>query len=169
MPKVHTYKTQARRGGKPPFKCVVCGQDIDPGEERYEWEFRSGGPRRQHTSHGYPKRSQLTQSKMAEIYSTIEAIEEHGGWGDTKEYVEANLQSVEEAAQEVHLEYEEASENFGGGGPSREKADELESFISELSSAQSDVSNVEKEEGEDDERFMDRVRDIAVEAVSSCP
>jgi len=160
--------TRSRRSNKPAFRCVACGEAIEAGQERYEWEFRYGGPHRQHVTCGYPKRSQLTQSLLGEVYGTIEGIEEHG-WGGSVEEIVTNISAVKESAEEIKGQYEDAAENFGGQGPSAEKAEELDSFISELESAESEVENAEKADDEDDDEYLERLQQIAADAVGNCP
>jgi hypothetical protein len=144
---------------------VKCGKDILPGQERYEWSFRYGGTRRQHVTCGYPKQSQLTQSKMGDIYASFEDL----AWGDTAEALVADLESIEETAEQVRSEYEEAAENFGGQGPSQESAENIELWISSLQSARSDIETAEQKEGESDEEFISRLQEIAQGAVDECP
>ena len=167
MPKVYTYTTKARRDGKPPLKCGVCREDILPGQKRYEYEFRYGGKRVRHVTCGYPKRSELTQSKMSSVYATIEGIE--GSWGDSTQEIAMNLQAIIDTVEEVKTEYEEAAENFGNAGPSQEMADELDMFQSTLESALSEVENMEREEDEDVDDFLQRVIEVAQGAVDECP
>lgn len=167
MPRVRIYTTRARRDGKPNFKCTKCGNDILPGQKRYEWEFYSGGVYRQHESCGYPLRSQLTQSKMSGLYQNIEAIEGHeNGWGKTREDVTLNLESVRDTAEEIKSEYEDAAQNFGGQGPSQEMADELDGFISTLEDA---IREVETLEGEEETDLLNQAVELAETACNECP
>ena len=164
MPRVYTYKTQARRGDKAPHTCVKCHKPIEPGQDRYEWSFRYGGTRRQHVSCGYPRRSQLTQSKMGAVYDVID-----GDWGTTQEDVKTNLEMAAETVREVASEYDEAAQSFGGQGENAERASELDSYAGTLDDASREVEDAEKEEGEDDEAFIARLHEIAENAASECP
>lgn len=130
MPRVHT-RTKAARGK--PYTCSTCGKEIQPGEEFYYWDFRYGGTRRSHTSHGYPRRSQLTQSRMGEVYDAVESVEAliaSDGW--VYEDVESAIEELKGVVDEVKTSYEEAAEHFGGQGSNQERAEELEPFADAL-------------------------------------
>lgn len=164
MPKVYTYKTQARRKTTEPYRCIRCREDILPGQERYEWSFRYGGTYRQHVSCGYPKRSQLTQSKMGAVYDAIDEP-----WGDTQEEIATNLENAAEVVREVASEYEDAAEAFGGAGENQERAEALEAFADELGQAKDEVEGADKEDSETDEGFIERIYAFADDAAGNCP
>lgn len=102
---------------------------------------------------------------MSGVYASFEDIQ----WGDTAEAIVSDLEMIEETAEEVKAEYEEAAENFGGQGTSQEAAENLDSWISSLQSARSDVETAEQAEGESNEDFLSRLHEIAQGAVDECP
>jgi hypothetical protein len=89
MPRVATKKKN--KAGKP-YDCCKCSDKIKAGESYYEWSFRYGGTYRQHTSHGSPKASQLTQSKLSGAYAAIEAAEDAVATAETVEDLAAALE-----------------------------------------------------------------------------
>lgn len=129
MPRVHERKKAAR--GKP-YSCSTCGKEIEAGQSFLYWSFRYGGTRRIHKDHGYPRRSQLTQSAMGEVYSAVEGLEDTlaGDWAF--EDLESGVEEVKEIADQVRSQYEEAAEHFGGQGENQERAEMLEQFIDAL-------------------------------------
>lgn len=156
MPRVYTQKKSTR--GKE-LKCGRCGRTIHAGEEYFTWKFRYGGQHYRCDLHR-PKGSELTQSKIGEIYSAIEtAQEEIGGidrndatqdLNDIQAQLAGILQNVQDEVERVKGEYEEAAESFGNAGPNQEKADELETAYDELSGAISDVEGISTEPDEED-------------------
>lgn len=137
MPRVAT-KTKNRGGKQGTYGCVRCSQPIEPGQQYMEWSFRYGGTYRQHAHHGSPRRSQLTQSKLGEVYAAVEGVEEQlspagggRGWEEASD-LEAMRDEVLEVVEQVATEYEEAAENFGGGGPNQEQADMVREFVDAL-------------------------------------
>jgi hypothetical protein len=127
MPRVHHVK----RAQKP--NRVVTQEDIDrakSGEDPeaasyYWWAFRYGGKR---MSKKRPRQSQLTQSKWSQVYEAQEQISDSGDVSDLKDAIENAISVLEE----VGGEYEEAAEQFGGGGDNQERADFAEELKSEL-------------------------------------
>jgi hypothetical protein len=165
MPRVHKLKTKARRGDKPNHRCQKCREDILPGQERFEWEFRYGGPLRQHVTCGYPSRSALTQSKMGGIYDAIDSMQ----WGDTDGSIAEDLRSIAETVRDVANEYEEAASNFGNGGENQERYEQLESFADDLDSVASEIEGQEPDEGQDEDEFIEALREQAQAACDECP
>ncbi len=147
-----TLHTKSKRGAE--YRCVKCTDRINPGEKYYEWSFRYGGTRRQHASHGAPRPSQLTQSKMATVYEAIEAAEDCQE--DLGSFADA-IEQIVEVANEVASEYRDAAEQFGGAGENAERADELESWVEGLEDKASTIREA-----------LDALTE-AQEAISSCP
>lgn len=146
MPRVAT-KVKSTRGAR--YECVKCSKKIVAGEEYHEWSFFRSSPRRQHASHGYPKQSQLTSSKMSSVYASIEDAEETIPKATEPSDIAEALQSVADSAREVADEYQEAVDAMGAAGESgtsAERVSELESFIDELDNAISEIESAEFED-----------------------
>lgn len=121
-----------------------CGREIPKGEEYYTWTPRSTGRQVRCLEHP-PKQSDLTASRMSEVYAAMETAEEElSGNTETVEDVTAVVATVAEAAREVCDEYRTAADAFGGGGPNAERADELEGWVDELEAFEPDESDVEE-------------------------
>jgi len=154
MPRV-TEQKKSRAGAE--RKCGRCGKVIEPGEQYLSWSFRYGGTHFRCLDHR-PRPSELTQSKMAEVYAAIETAEDQlDGCGDVED-IKNLIEEVAEAARSVADEYREAAEPFGGAGENADRADELEGYADELES-------FDPEEGEvwSDEDHMDEARERAGE------
>lgn len=155
MPRVET-KTKIRLGAE--RSCGRCGHKIEPGEKYRQWSFRYGGTRYRCMKHECrPRPSDLTQSKMAAVYSAQEEFEDNLESIDTIEALEEAVDQVVTTVQEVKDEYEEAAEPFGYQGENQERADELDSWISDLETIEYD---------EDD---LERSKEDAQGTVDSCP
>lgn len=156
MPRVNV-RTKNRAGAK--RSCGKCGEEILPSEKYKSWSFRYGGTYyRCYRTACAPRQSDLTQSKMAEVYRAVEGAEEDiARAGEISEIKDA-VSTVEEATQEVAEEYREAAEMFNGEGENAERADELESWVDELSGFYPD-----------DTAEVDDVRSDAEELISGCP
>jgi len=165
MPKVYTYKTQERRkhADKGHHRCNKCGQDILPGQDRYEWSFRFGGTYRRHVTCGFPRPSELTQSKMAQVYAATEAVEDlvHAE-GDLA--LDDLVQALETAAEEIEQvvsEYNEAAENFGGQGENADRAMELDSYADTIRNAADSL--------DEDTATLEDMQAAVDQAISECP
>lgn len=168
MPRVYTYKTRARRkhADSGYYTCSKCGQDILPGQDRYEWSFRYGGTYRRHVACGMPRQSELTLSKMAQVYAAQEDVEDllmKDDW--TEDDVRDALENAAAEVDTVVDEYREAAENFGGQGENADRADELESYSSDLQQ----VDLPQQEDGESMEDWQAKVRDEVDNALAQCP
>jgi hypothetical protein len=151
MPKVRT-KVKAKAGKE--YVCVHCRQKIEPGEQYMEWKFRYGGTRRQHASHGSPKPSQLTQSKMSGAYAAIEAAQEAvdaaGEVSEVREAMEECREGIEGVREEYQESFDSIPENLQSGavGESiQEKITGLEDFMNELEAV--DIEDHEDPEPEE--------------------
>lgn len=169
MPRVHEQK-KAKVGKV--YQCAKCGKDIEPGALYYSWSFRYGGTYRQHKACGYPKSSQLTQSKMSSAYAAIESLEAtFKGLHGPKE-TRSDLNDLESAVtdciaelESVRDEYQDSFDAMGDnlqnadtGQQVQEKIDALEETINNLQSAIDTIQGVE----EDAEDFEDQ-REAAIE------
>lgn len=146
MPRVQS-RTKSTRGA--PYVCSTCGEPIKPGQEFYYWSFRYGGTRRIHVTHGRPRRSQLTQSAMGEVYAAVESLEDlmNGDWEFAD--VEGAVEDLKSTVEEVKTQYEEAAEHFGNAGTNQERAEELEPFMDALE--QIDLDDFEEEDPDDED------------------
>lgn len=112
MPKVSEKKKN--KGGQP-YICEGCSDKIVPGESYYQWSFRFGGTHRQHTKHGSPKQSQLTQSKMSGVYAAVESAERQIAGTDNADDIGALLEECATEVEQVKDEYQESLDNMGDG------------------------------------------------------
>jgi DNA repair ATPase RecN len=150
MPRVSTKKKN--KAGEA-YGCCRCADPIKAGDQYYEWSFRYGGTHRQHISHGSPKQSQLTQSKMSGAYAAIESAEEAIAAADNVEDIKSALEEcateIESVAEEYQESFDNIPENLQQGGPAQEmqeKIEGLQSFAEELNSAASDLEDFDEEE-----------------------
>lgn len=135
--------------------CVLESRNILPGQQYYVWTFRYGGDQWQHQECGYPKRSQLTQSKMSQVYSAIENAEPslsavQVDYEEPASMLEGINNILSEAAGEIRAvseEYAEAAEAMGGAGAeNEERASALESWADDLESFDPSVEAPDREE-----------------------
>jgi hypothetical protein len=139
-----------------------------PGERYYTWSFRYGGTRRNCHLHP-PKPSELTQSKMGEVYSAVEGAEADLAEATTPEEITDAVQAVAEVARDVAAEYEEAAEHFGGEGENAERAYELEGWADDLESWGPDI---DYDDDDDDDPPADQIAaavEQAQEMLNGCP
>lgn len=163
MPRVYIYTTRKRRDGSN-YTCSKCHKDILQGQKRYEWSFRYGGTYRRHVDCGYPRQSELTQSKMAEVYSATEDLEDQLQGNDwVLEDAENYVQEAAEAIREVANEYEEAAQNFGNAGENQERYEALDAYADEVENSLNGISGFETEEDREE------VRSVVSDAISQCP
>lgn len=155
MPKISTKKKSTRGES---YSCAKCINKIVAGEEYHEWSFRYGGTYRQHAEHGFPRASQLTQSKMSQAHAACEELEDALGNLDTISDIEEAAQSCMDSLQEVIDEYEEAIESMPASEEqNRERIDQIQETIDALDSAKDYADDdLEEEDGEDDEEEAQR-------------
>lgn len=169
MPRVRT-KTKSRAGQK--YHCGKCGKAIKPKEKYYEWKFRYGGTHRQHESCGYPRASQLTQSKMSTVYAAIEDAGDDIAKAETPSDIADALDNCAESAREVASEYEQAMEAMGEAGANNsdweERKSALEDFADSLDNAASEMRDheVDDDDAEAEEPDMEALRTDADNALS---
>lgn len=148
-------KTQ-KKSSRGEYHCgnINCGRKIEPGEMYFKYSFRYGGTHYRCKNH-YPKRSELTQSKLADVYAAIEDAEDLINSADNVQDIVSAVEAVASQAQETAYEYQEAAENFGGQGENAERADELEAFAGDLESFNPED---EKDRGEDRESIVENIK-----------
>lgn len=149
MPKI--YEKTARKS-KTEKKCGRCHTLIVPGMKYRYWSFRYGGTHyRCDKVECSPRPSELTQSKMSDVYAAIEdARPTIKGWGGGEGVVgdlQEALGSVVEAARQVAEEYRSAAEAMGGAGSeNEERADNLDSFADDVESAKDNLEEFDEDE-----------------------
>lgn len=145
MPRV-IMKTKNRAGRD--RVCGHCGNPIHPGHKYRSWSFRYGGTHfRCMEAACAPRRSDLTQSLMGEVYLAIESAEDQLADLGSVEEIKGLIEEVAGTVEEVKSQYEEAAEPFGGQGENQERADELDGWHGELEGFYPD----EPEEFDEDE------------------
>lgn len=151
MPRVSEKK---KNNAGQPYGCDRCPEKIKPGDKYFEWSFRYGGTHRQHISHGKPKQSQLTQSKMSGVYSAVETAEDAIGTADEASDIAQALEECASGVDSVKDEYQDGLDSLpdglrdagGPGGQTQERIDNLGSFVDALQSAASDIESEEFDE-----------------------
>ena len=180
MPRVHT-KTKATYGRV--YNCSRCGEPITPGQRFYMWTKgrRHGITYRQHTEHGYPRPTQLSNRKTAVIEETVqdtnlgswdpEPTNTGDGWTwetDTSE-ISDQLQAVADVARDVASEYEDGVSNMPEslqyaptGEAMTDVAQRLNDWADELEGwePQTDPDFPEREEDETDEEYEERAAQL---------
>lgn len=173
MPRVHTTKS-ARLSAKD-RSCVRCGVSIKPGETFHQWSFRYSGTRYQHGRCGYPRPSQLTQSKMVTVLlaqeSAQDSMAELKAETGVAESIQGLLNDVGNAAREVGEEYREAAESMGGaGGQNEERADGLDSYADEMESWEPETEEPAEGSSEEDwDEYLEAIVDEANQAMGIMP
>lgn len=178
MPRVHA-KTKSKRGIE--YNCISCPEKIKAGEKYFEWTFRYGDARRQHASHGHPKQSQLTRSKMSSAYAAIEGAESDISDCVSAEDIAQCLRDCADEIENVRQEYQDGLDNMPDGlrdaaesGETGERMSALEEFGSDLQSAadeiESEAEPTEPNEGEELEEtkagWIEDMRQRASDALS---
>jgi len=127
--------------------CNSCSQEIARGDEYYTWEKRYGGPQYRHVSCGYPRQSDLSSAKTAQLHDAIsDAQDQIASWdpdaespdtSDLESFLSDVASTARDVAQEYRDSYDNLPENFqmGATGEALETvADELESWADEVES-----------------------------------
>ena len=104
------------RGGHKTYKCTVCGEEIKAGEQYYTWKFNRGGRYFQHAHHGHPKRSQLSNSKMGEVWDAVDDFDVTGA--ESIDDIKTALEDAACAADNVASEYNDSADNIEQAFPS---------------------------------------------------
>lgn len=159
--RVHTRTKQARGASR---RCgrAGCGREILPGEKYHQFTFFRGAAQFRCADH-YPKQSEMTQSRMADVYAAIEDAEEEVDALTTVEEAEELVGRVAEAVEEVAQEYRDADDAFGGQSATEagQRADELESWAQDLQGFATDATEPAGMEGEDEmrDRVIEKMRE----------
>jgi chromosome segregation ATPase len=169
MPRV-AVKTKNKAGK--PYGCDRCADEIVAGQRYYEWSFRYGGTHRQHESHGHPKPSQLTQSKMSGAYAAIEEVEQAISKAENASDIAAALNDAAQEISGVKDEYQESLDAMPDSlrdsqAETQEKIDALEEFENTLTDAASEIESEEPDEDEDEtpEQNIEDLRQRALDAL----
>ena len=130
----HVAKSNKDQG-----KCGKCGAELPKGSA-YRWaqgRYTSRKVRCMLPDCGF-RDSDLTESKMSEVYAAQEALSDVlGGWdGQELSEIADECVTAAEAIREVAQEYADAAEAMQGAGEAmQEKADSLEQWASEIEDA----------------------------------
>lgn len=180
MPRVHTI-TKSPRATKRPYVCTGCREEITAGQRYYKWSKRYGGPRYRHVECGYPRPTELSDRKTAQIEEAVMdadlsswAPEIPEDWDGDTESLDTSLEGltdlismVVESARDVASEYEEGVNNMPDGlqySPTAEAmndvaqrlndwADELEYF--EPTTDEPDWPERDRDEDDEDAEWSD--------------
>ena len=158
-------KTKAPKGRE--YICEKCGKVIEPGTQYYSWKFNFGATHMQHAEHGPPRASQLTNSKMGEVYDAVSDFDVSSC--ESPEDMKAALQSVADAARSVAEQYGESADNIEASWPSgnptseacRNTQQELESWADSLESWEPDHDSWDKEQHDTEEDWLEECRESA--------
>ena len=178
---MRVLEKKKNKNGKP-YNCGQCQEKIKAGESYFEWSFFRGSTHRQHTSHGRPRQSQLTQSKMRAAYSAMEDLEDaitelNKGNATIKDLAES-IRAAADGIAEARDDHQEGYDNMPpslqesqSGQDLQEKIDALDGLATELESAASDVegmtSDGDDEDSEDSEDKKAEAAERAQEALDS--
>jgi len=133
MPRVN--RVNAARKARPDSGIAV-------GDSYYWWKFRYGG---KHYSRTYPQRSDLTQSKIGEVYAALEGLEPLIDNWDNLDNLKEQISEAADMIRQVAEEYTEADEAMGGhGGIQQERADAVEQFADEVESVADNLEEYEE-------------------------
>ena len=147
MPRVHFVK-----------KARKDNPAVKAGESYYHWKFRYGG---RVYSKVRPNRSQLTQSSFLSTYYELEdGMEERVNAAQSIEELES---TIEEIASEIESLMEETQESLDNmpehlqdSSPSGEL---LQERIDGLENWQSELENVDLQDNEGEEDFLDNLKE----------
>lgn len=129
-------------------------EGIKKGEKYYTWT-----PYRQRTrrSKTYPKPSELSTAKTATILAAIETAEQQIADATCPDDIEAAMEDVKSATEEVLDEYQSALDAWPNGNAMlEEKIEPVQSFMDELEGWSPDTSDFDSAvNGDDDEEEDD--------------
>lgn len=167
MPKVH--KVKRTRGGKKKYICVKCREEIVAGEEYYHWTKYRSPIRQQHVKCGFPKRSQLSNSKMGPVWDAVDDASSELQKCTSVEDLKAALESVAQTAHDVASEYEESADNieqqFSSSATAdacRQAAEQLEDWAESLESWDPSIDVI-------DDETLDQARSEAEDKLGEQP
>jgi len=170
VPKVH--KVRKSSAGKE-YICVKCRKPIVAGQEYFHWTKYRSATQQQHVDCGYPRRSQLSNSKMGPLWDEVDAFTPDGH--ESADDLQSALADIANVANDVAAEYSEAADNIesasGSGALTSEAcrtvAEELESWASDLENWEPTADTEEGAKPVDD--WLQEVREEASELVGNCP
>lgn len=160
MPRVHTRVKAARGTG---YTCATCRLTIEPGQEFFYWTRRfgrSGMTYRQHKTCGYPRPTQLSSRKTAQIEEIVSSASislsfeipedlswdseslraNHGGSFDVDTgELDTVADDIAQAAEDVASEYEESASNMPENFHGTDRHAALEDVAERLNSWASDL------------------------------
>lgn len=187
MPRV--FRKTKNRGGHKVYACSAptCRierdggtRDIRPGDDYLTWKFNRGSRFFRHAECGYPKRSELSNSKMAAVWDAVDDFDVSAA--ASAEDIKSDLEAVAQAAREVADEYQAAADSilsaFPSGNTTSEAcsttADELNSWADDLESWEPDdefdadnYTGVDAEEAE--QAWLEECRQSAQDKVNESP
>lgn len=140
MPKVHFVKS-ARKADP--------SNDIEVGDSYYYWTFRYGGKRKSKTP---PSRSQLTQSSF--LQQLYDLQDKQWNSEDLESEIQEFIQSLEELKDECEISLDNIPEQLReapAGETLQERIDNLEDWISELESIETEIDEEELKQAAADE------------------
>lgn len=115
--------------------------------------------------------SDLTTSKMSEVYAAQEDAEDTISAATCLEDIEQALEDAAGRAEEVAQEYRDAAEALGGAGEENaERADEIDSWVQELQGwdkSEFEVDPDDLDADPEDTAHLDDARESAVELLGS--
>jgi len=146
MPRVNTVQKARKAQGR----CGRCGSEIGVGDG-YRWiKFRHGGRRiRCLASECRFRASDLTQSKMSEVYAAQENAEDSIGGCGSIEDLKALAEETAGAIREVSEQYQESADNIHESFSESTTADECEEKAQELESWADEIENALDEFGDE--------------------
>lgn len=194
MPRVTTVKARAtRKPGQPMPTCTGCRKPIEVGDQCYKWSRkfgRGGATYYRHTDCGYPRPTELTSRKTAQVEEaiqdagdTIEAWKPELGNQDPPQEVfeldctdvESALEDAASSAEEVGQEYEDGADampdalQYGSQAEAmRAVAGELFDWAQTVRDWSPDVTEVDlpaRDDFSDDEDGLAAWREAAQEAI----
>jgi len=158
MPRVnHVKKCRKDQGA-----CGRCGAPLPVGSAYRYWEFRYGGRHvRCMKAECNPRASELTQSKLSEVYAAQEDGEQniHDWDGVDIEDLKGYLSEAAERIREVGQEYQDAADAINETAEGSPIAEENEERASELESWAEELDGWEPNEDWDEESKREEARD----------
>lgn len=127
-----------------------CGTAIKVGDP-YKWTKNRFGPKLIRCGKCQFRPSELTQSKMSQVYAAQESISELlAEWDGDLDALKSDIESCIDDIENVKSEYEDAAEAMGDAGEQhRERAEELESWIDDLREIDGELEEFEGERDEE--------------------
>ena len=139
--------TQTARSSKFDRRCLACGEPIAPGQLMFTWSPRFSGKQYRHVSCGYPRPTQLSNRKTAQVQEAAEdALSAVAGWApdlpetdnDQTELeldvsdLESLLEDAAQSAEDVADEYEDGVSNMPDNLQYSPTADAMNEVAQEL-------------------------------------